>query len=173
MRYIIQCNMDIYDHICISKDNSKSKPCFDKGKHTCSGHTQGVWLASAKSDVFGGGDVLVADQETVLVGVSQRTNEKGADPGAVFSFCFLCVAFSFWVFCRLKKNSYLLYLFIYLLTYLFIYLFIYLYIFEFCRCFIDVFFFSSGSCMGKFEGLFMCLRWSGIRSSKLVIIPQG
>lgn len=29
-----------------------------------------------------GGDVLVADKETVLVGVSQRTNEKGAEPGA-------------------------------------------------------------------------------------------
>lgn len=33
-----------------------------------------------------GGDVLVADQETVLVGVSQRTNEKGADKLAKFLF---------------------------------------------------------------------------------------
>lgn len=33
-----------------------------------------------------GGDILVADSETVLVGVSQRTNEKGADKLAKFLF---------------------------------------------------------------------------------------
>jgi hypothetical protein len=33
-----------------------------------------------------GGDVLVADQETVLVGISQRTNEAGADKLAKFLF---------------------------------------------------------------------------------------
>ena len=35
---------------------------------------------------FPGGDVLVADRETVLVGVSQRTNERGADRLAEFLF---------------------------------------------------------------------------------------
>lgn len=33
-----------------------------------------------------GGDVLVADPETVLVGISQRTNERGADKLAEFLF---------------------------------------------------------------------------------------
>jgi arginine deiminase len=38
-------------------------------------------------DVFiEGGDVLVADDETVLVGISQRTNERGADRLAEFLF---------------------------------------------------------------------------------------
>eukprot|EP00438_Fugacium_kawagutii_P033847 Skav226814 [mRNA] locus=scaffold6234:46882:61669:- [translate_table: standard] len=36
--------------------------------------------------VYEGGDILVADSETVLVGVSQRTNEKGADKLAKFLF---------------------------------------------------------------------------------------
>lgn len=42
----------------------------------------GWWLPRTSA----GGDILVADSETVLVDVSQRTNEKGADKLAKFLF---------------------------------------------------------------------------------------
>ena len=43
-------------------------------------------INSQLSESQSGGDILVADSETVLVGVSQRTNEKGADKLAKFLF---------------------------------------------------------------------------------------
>ncbi|CAE7545591.1 arcA, partial [Symbiodinium sp. CCMP2456] len=43
-------------------------------------------LADDPEVTIEGGDVLVADRETVLVGVSQRTNEKGAEKLAQFLF---------------------------------------------------------------------------------------
>jgi len=43
-------------------------------------------LADDPEVTIEGGDVLVADRETVLVGVSQRTNEKGAEKLADFLF---------------------------------------------------------------------------------------
>lgn len=51
-------------------------------------HTVKVFadLADDPEVTIEGGDVLVADQETVLVGISQRTNEAGADRLAQFLF---------------------------------------------------------------------------------------
>lgn len=51
---------------------------------------QGVKIFEGLADdpevTIEGGDVLVADRETVLVGISQRTNEKGAEKLAQFLF---------------------------------------------------------------------------------------